>query len=121
MKLKWLMVVALGVVVSACGEVNPSTGTGPEQADNEQLENVLTVEPAQAVTGGGEVSAMAVTCGQYGYNDGACGCSAGSSCGFTQTKYYREGTCATACNSCSWGAWKYVSTICAASSSCTFC
>jgi hypothetical protein len=69
------------------------------------------------------VSAMAYACRQFAHSNGACGCDAGSSCGYTRTNYYRDGSCSTSsCTGCVWPPyWIESGTSCVASTSCTFC
>jgi len=68
---------------------------------------------------------VSTSCPMTYYSNGSCGCDAGSSCGYTRTKYVKQCICTAPDGSCKYctcdSTWVPVETTCVASSSCTFC
>lgn len=125
MKPSWLVVIVLGVALAGCGEVAAPAVADSEQAhpDPIDIESIARVEEARPVPAVEGVSAMGIRCEEDAYVDGACGCDAGSACGYSQTRYHRTNlNCTNSCLSCAtYGAWINMGTKCIASSSCTIC
>jgi hypothetical protein len=131
MKLRWLMIVALGVALTGCGGVDTPAVEGAEKADIEQIQSMTDLEFDSmgsdfeiVASPTGNVSAAGTDCTQYAYTNGSCGCDAGSSCGYTRYTYSKNCICSApdgSCRYCSCSPWTLIGTSCIASSSCTYC